>query len=480
MEQLPAPISGKRIRPHAFAISDQAFSALAVVADFCTILTVTVVTAGLYHLLAYGSFAHVNAYVTFAVLLAAIYIPLQVARGQYTTGTVLADGRNVPSIFTAWNYAFLVLLIAGFLTKRTEDFSRAAIVLTYVAGFGALSLVREGIFALARHGYARGLLTGRPVMLIGDREALHRFHDAYDPAALGLRVICETELPASPETDAAALGRMLEASVEKARMLQIRDVFILTPWIRHDIVLPALEHFTELPVSVHLGPDGILDACSDARVRHFGAMASLELARPPLSPWALMAKRTLDIAGALTGILLLSPVMLLAAAAIRLESPGPVLFRQKRRGFNGRTFHIWKFRTMRVLESDGPVRQAQRNDPRITRVGRILRRLSIDELPQLFNVLKGEMSLVGPRPHAIDHDTIFERRVRRYARRRKVLPGITGWAQVNGYRGETDTREKLIRRIEYDLEYIERWSIWFDIYIILLTVLSPKTWKNAY
>ena len=193
-----------------------------------------------------------------------------------------------------------------------------------------------------------------------------------------------------------------------------------------------------------------------------------------------MAKRTLDITGALIGLLLLSPLMLLAAVAIRLETPGPVLFRQKRRGFNGRTFHIWKFRTMHVMENEGPVRQAQRNDPRITKVGRILRRLSIDELPQLFNVLKGEMSLVGPRPHAINHDTVFERRVRRYARRRKVLPGITGWAQVNGYRGETDTREKLIRRIEYDLEYIERWSIWFDIYIILLTLLSSKTWKNAY
>jgi len=479
MEQPSAPISGKRIRPRAFAISDQAFSALAVVVDFCTILAITITTTGLYHLLAYGNFAFVDSYVTFALLLAAIYIPLQVARGQYATGTVLADGRNVPAIFTAWNYAFLVLLIVGFLTKRTEDFSRAAIVLTYIAGFGALSLVREGIFVLARHGYARGLLTGRPVMLIGDREALQRFHVAYDPAALGLRVIYEAELPTS-SADEAALKRMLEVSVEKARMLQIRDVFILTPWVRHDIVLPALAHFTELPVSVHLGPDGILNTCNNARVRHFGAMASLELARPPISPWALMVKRMLDITGALTGILLLSPLMLLAATAIRLESSGPVLFRQKRRGFNGKTFHIWKFRTMHVLESDGPVRQAQRNDPRITRVGRILRRLSIDELPQLFNVLKGEMSLVGPRPHAIDHDTIFERRVRRYARRRKVLPGITGWAQVNGYRGETDTREKLIRRIEYDLEYIERWSIWFDIYIILLTILSPKTWKNAY
>ncbi len=480
MEHQPAPISGKKIRPSAFGVSDQAFAAFAVLADFCTILVVTVATSGIYLHLAYGRFAHPDSYATFAVLLAAIYIPLQIAKGQYATGTILADGRNVPSIFTAWSYAFLVLLIVGFLTKWTEEFSRAAVVLGYVTGFGALSLVREGIVSLARHGYARGLLTGRPAMLIGDREALRRFHTTYDPSALGLRIVCEMEIPQGPAENAASLERILQAAVEQARLLQIRDIFMLTPWIRHDIVLPAMEHFMELPVSVHLGPNGILDIYRDARIRHFGAMASLELARPPLSPWALMAKRVMDVAGALLGIVILSPVMLLAAVAIRLETPGPVLFRQKRRGFNGRPFHIWKFRTMTVMESDGPVHQATRNDPRITRVGRILRRLSIDELPQLFNVLKGDMSLVGPRPHAMDHDTTFERRVRRYARRRKVLPGITGWAQVNGYRGETDTREKLMRRIEYDLEYIEEWSIWFDIYIILLTILSPKTWKNAY
>ncbi len=480
MEQSPTPLSGKRIGSRTFVISDQAFAALAVLADFCTILVVTVITSGLYLHLIYGNFSRPDAYATFAILLAAIYIPLQIARGQYTAETMLADGRNVPSIFTAWNYAFLILLIVGFLTKKTDEFSRAAIIFTYIAGFGTLSLVREGMVTLARKGYARGLLSGKRAMLIGDREALRRFHASYDPSALGLRIVCEVEIPPSRDLAGDALKHQLETSVEKARLLQVRDVFILAPWIRHDIVLPALEHFTELPISVHLGPDGILDSCHTARIRHFGAMASLELARPPLTPWARTIKRAMDVIGALAGILLFSPLMLATVIAIRLESSGPVLFRQKRRGFNGRTFYIYKFRTMHVLESDGPVRQARRNDPRITRVGRILRRFSIDELPQLFNVLKGDMSLVGPRPHAIDHDTIFEQRVRRYARRRKVLPGITGWAQVNGYRGETDTREKLIRRIEFDLEYIEKWSIWFDIYIILLTILSPKTWKNAY
>ena len=182
----------------------------------------------------------------------------------------------------------------------------------------------------------------------------------------------------------------------------------------------------------------------------------------------------------MTALILLAPLLGLIGLAIRLDSPGPVFFRQRRRGYNSREFQIWKFRTMTTLD-DGPVvAQAQLNDVRVTSVGRYLRRFNLDELPQLINVILGDMSLVGPRPHAVAHDKFFENQIASYPRRLNVKPGITGWAQVNGLRGLTDTDEKLRARLEHDLYYIDNWSIGFDLYIIALTVLSPSAYRNAH
>jgi lipopolysaccharide/colanic/teichoic acid biosynthesis glycosyltransferase len=167
------------------------------------------------------------------------------------------------------------------------------------------------------------------------------------------------------------------------------------------------------------------------------------------------------------------------AALIRLDSPGPVLFRQRRYGFNQQAFRIFKFRTMTATDDGAVIVQARRDDPRVTRIGRILRRYNLDELPQLLNVLAGQMSLVGPRPHALAHDREFERKIALYARRHNVKPGITGWAQVHGLRGETDTDDKMAKRVAYDHWYIDNWSIWLDIAILLRTVLSRKAFMNA-
>jgi undecaprenyl-phosphate galactose phosphotransferase/putative colanic acid biosynthesis UDP-glucose lipid carrier transferase len=188
-------------------------------------------------------------------------------------------------------------------------------------------------------------------------------------------------------------------------------------------------------------------------------------------------KRSVDIFGAGTGLLLLSALMLATALLIKLDSRGPILFTQWRSGFNGRLFRIFKFRSMTVLE-DGPViRQATRNDSRCTRLGRWLRRTNIDELPQLFNVLRGEMSLVGPRPHAAAHDNEYERRIAAYAFRYHVKPGLTGWAQFNGYRGETRTLDLMSKRVELDLWYIKNWSIWLDLKILFGT-LTREVWRS--
>jgi exopolysaccharide biosynthesis polyprenyl glycosylphosphotransferase len=187
-----------------------------------------------------------------------------------------------------------------------------------------------------------------------------------------------------------------------------------------------------------------------------------------------------DLVASAIALIALTPFLLMVAAAICLDSPGPAFFVQRRYGFNQQPFRIIKFRTMDALD-DGPViAQARRDDPRVTRVGRFLRRWNIDEIPQLFNVLTGDMSLVGPRPHALSHDHQYERRISLYARRHNVKPGITGWAQIHGYRGEIDSDEKMRKRVEHDLYYIDNWSMWLDLKIIFRTVFSAAGYRNAY
>jgi lipopolysaccharide/colanic/teichoic acid biosynthesis glycosyltransferase len=176
----------------------------------------------------------------------------------------------------------------------------------------------------------------------------------------------------------------------------------------------------------------------------------------------------------------LTPMLIATAVLIKLDSRGPVFFLQRRFGFNQNPFQIIKFRSMLTYEDGPDIRQAKKDDPRVTRIGRWLRRLSVDEVPQLLNVIKGEMSLVGPRPHALSHDREFERRISSYARRHNVKPGITGWAQIHGLRGETDTDDKMRARVEHDLYYIDNWSVWFDLQILVRTVISPATYRNAY
>ncbi len=483
MDHLPNPAArNASIKHYPYALSDAAFATLGAMADFLVIIAASVLSSAAYHWAFYGSYGLLDDYLATGLLAALIYVPMQILRKSYLVNTLLTEGRRVESMFYGWNYVFLALLIIGFLTKETAIYSRGAMAFFYITGFAALLPVREAFHHLARNGFRKGLLLGKPAILIGGPADLKRFHERYNPGEFGIRIVDEVIIPqdADKPGDSTKLDHQLKSCARRARALGVEDIFILTSWSRSQFICKALDRFVEIPVSVHLGPDEVLDHFRDARLQRLGPITSLELARPPLSVWARLAKRALDITGAAIGLIVTAPILLAAAIAIKLDSPGPVFFMQTRRGFNHEPFRIFKFRTMHVLEEGEAVRQATRGDPRITRTGRFLRRWSIDELPQLLNVLKGDMSLVGPRPHAMNHDTIFEKKVRLYARRHNVLPGITGWAQVNGYRGETDTDEKIIKRVEYDLEYIDRWSIWFDLYIIALTIFTPRAWRNAY
>jgi Undecaprenyl-phosphate glucose phosphotransferase len=247
-----------------------------------------------------------------------------------------------------------------------------------------------------------------------------------------------------------------------------------------DLAQIAVEIFYEMPVHIRLLPLAMIPFMQRSRVVDTGEFPTLDISTHPFSVLDRFSKRALDFLVAFTAVVLFSPLLLLVAIAIKLDSPGPVLFRQTRHGFNNEPIEVLKFRTMKTRKSQDKFQQTKRDDPRITRVGRLLRATNIDELPQLINVLRGEMSVVGPRPHATVHNEMFASQVRMIYRRHNVKPGITGWAQVNGLRGATETCEQMRKRIEYDLYYIDHWSIFFDIRILLMTILSRSAYVNAY
>ena len=235
-----------------------------------------------------------------------------------------------------------------------------------------------------------------------------------------------------------------------------------------------------LPLPVNLVPVGAASDLLQLQSHRIGDTVTVELQRGPRTLFERTVKRTIDLVVASLALLLLAPLFVMTAIAIKFDSPGRVIFRQRRSGFNGRQFQIMKFRTMSVLEDGETVVQAQPNDARVTRVGSWLRRTSIDELPQLFNVLQGNMSLIGPRPHALAHDDEFTSVVAKYAYRHHVKPGITGWAQVNGFRGQTTTVGDIEKRIELDLWYIDNWSLTLDFRIALMTAIRVVQGENAY
>jgi exopolysaccharide biosynthesis polyprenyl glycosylphosphotransferase len=249
-------------------------------------------------------------------------------------------------------------------------------------------------------------------------------------------------------------------------------------------VLQTTSNLRNLALDIHVAVPLPEDDLRFVSVEKLGSQLLLQAGQRPLSGWNVAIKRLEDVVVALTALILLSPVMAAIAIAIKLESRGPILFRQKRVGFNQELIEAWKFRSMYHDMADmDAVRQTERNDPRVTRVGRFLRCTSLDELPQLFNVLQGRMSVVGPRPHAIGTraaDMALEEVVADYAARHRVKPGITGWAQANGLRGPLHDAERARRRVEYDLEYIERWSLWLDLKIMLMTAIAVIRDPNAY
>lgn len=334
-------------------------------------------------------------------------------------------------------------------------------------------MTKAGVFDSSVAVYGSGTVARRVENYLRDRDLGIRFAGVFDDRRDETRIAAD-----GPEL----VGQLddLEAAARKGLVDQIIIALPQAADQRTTMIARRLEHLpVSLHVVTHLASD-LVEAGAIHRVSNLGTVGLIDVKSKPLADWSRVVKSAEDYSLGALFLVLALPLMALIALAIRLDSPGPVLFRQRRRGLNHSVFDVLKFRTMHVMENDGDVRQAVPNDPRVTRVGRILRRLSLDELPQLFNVLKGEMSLVGPRPHALAHDDHFGETVARYFNRQQVKPGITGLAQVSGFRGQTETPDKIERRLELDLHYVNSWSLWLDMKILARTVLCAATNENAY
>jgi Undecaprenyl-phosphate glucose phosphotransferase len=447
----------------------------AAMAEFIMIAATALVTEALYHAFAYGGSGLTSPNLQLCLLSTLLFVVCNATGGDYRVADYLASRRQGWRLLRIWTVSFLIALAFGFLTKTIGESSRGGLTLFYAAGYVSVYVTRRHLTMVARGAAQAGGLASRRAFLVGLEENIETFAHRYRQSGCGIEIIGAIGLREGAET----LDEDLALAAAAARMLRPDDVFILAPWSHTGTIESCVNAFMRMPAQIHLGPEKVLDRFANARIDKNGGISSLSLGGQPLNLVEVMAKRAFDIAASGAALILLSPLLAVVALAIKLDSPGPVFFLQRRYGFNQEPFRIYKFRSMTTMEDGRHVAQATVGDRRITRIGRFIRRCNIDELPQLLNVLRGEMSLVGPRPHALAHDQLFERKIALYARRHNVKPGITGWAQVNGLRGEIDSPEKIRLRVEHDLYYIDNWSLLFDMWIVIMTVFSKKAYRNA-
>jgi len=397
--------------------------------------------------------------------------------------------KSVLRALAAWSTVFLIVVAAVFLIKAQDEVSRVWLVSWYVAGGIAEVAMRLCLKALVRHWTESGLLKRRTVIVGGGSDA-ERLIDAInanrdsDIEIFGL--FDDRVDERSPEQVAGCpkLGRVGDLA-EFARRTRVDLVIVSMPLSAEKRVLHMLKQLWVLPVDIRLSTHMSQLKFTRNAYSYVGGVPVFDVADRPISDWNLVFKWLFDKSVALASVVLLSPLLVAVAIAVKLDSKGPILFRQRRHGFNNELIDVLKFRSMYADQADADaVKQATRDDPRVTRVGRFIRKTSIDELPQLFNVLMGQLSIVGPRPHALqakaDNKLYFEA-VDGYYARHRVKPGITGWAQIHGWRGETDTLDKIEQRVGHDLYYIENWSVFLDMYILMMTPVSLVTQReNAY
>lgn len=452
-------------------------------ADAAIIIASSVFSAVAWHVAIDSRLPSLLTFVAVGLIASFVHIVRLSGRGHYEFEIASKPSVEMTDIIVTWVTTVMLLAFFAFVLKIGVSFSRGS----FLIFMGATPLFLLGGRKVAKHVLTRAVANGtvgrRNMVLVGDAAEMSAIEPRELLAYFGAGEV--NRFAMSREDDPAKQLSNDQATLNNVASFVRRrgssDILVALPWADKERIAFVRDQLKFLPVSTRLLPDSHVRSLTCFTPAAGQQTLSIELQRAPLGLFEQMIKRAMDIVLSLVALVVFSPIFLFSALAIKLNGgAGPVIFRQNRKGFNGQRFEMLKFRTMTVMENGDTIKQAARNDPRITPVGRVLRASSIDEFPQLINVLRGEMSLVGPRPHAIAHDNEFEKVLEDYAFRHHVKPGMTGWAQVHGLRGGTPTVDHIANRVKADLWYINNWSVWLDIQVMFKTFFEVLRKRNAY
>ena len=470
------------VRPNGLTVPCEAIPYILGTIDALIILASGLLSGICYHWFFDLALPNLAVYAGVGLLASLIHIIRLGETGYYEFQNSAKPHVEFIEIAVSWVTTTLVLAFLAFLLKVGISFSRGAFVIFFFVTFIGLLAARKGMKAILQASLARGAIGRRNIVLIVS-SAEFAVLGAGDLLALfGAAKVNRFTLNDENDDQSRKLSdmRVLDRVASFVKDQNTAEILLALPWNDEERLDCIREALKKLPVAVRLLGDSRVRSLTNFSSSGQSNVLSIDIQGPPLTLTEQMVKRLMDICISAFAIIFFSPVFLITAIAIKLDGPGPVIFRQYRKGFNGKQFLMYKFRTMTVLENGTDVPQARRNDPRITKIGRLLRATSIDELPQLLNVLRGEMSVIGPRPHALAHDTYFENALSEYAFRRHVKPGITGWAQCNGSRGATPSVDDVSARVKLDLWYINNWSLLLDVRILMKTFFEVLRRRNAY
>ena len=415
-----------------------------------------------------------------AAFLAATYMHFA---NLYSFSNLVTFSLQFGTVTAAWGAVFVTLFALAYFAQVSDDYSRFWVVTWFTVSLVVFGLLRVALAYQVERWAKRGE-TDINIAVIGAGDfgrRLIRHLDSRENSGIRIVGIFDDRADATADPiDGHPVRGDIDDLLAYIRDHRVDEIVIAMPWRASEQLRGLVARLRTVAADVKLCPEEIALELPNLGYGEVAGIPMLKLSERPLSGWKLLAKAVEDRVLATVALLVLSPVMLLIALGIKLTSPGGVFFRQTRYGFNNNEFVVLKFRAMRNQQDNGHVEQARRNDPRVTRIGAFLRKTSLDELPQLLNVIRGEMSLVGPRPHAVAHNVEYASVINEYLSRHRMKPGITGWAQVNGFRGETQTLDLMRQRVQFDLYYIENWSVLFDFRILLMTLFVGFVHRNAY